>query len=107
MCHGDDLSYYFRTLSSGCDPAQNTDEWKTIERMCEIFSSFATNGDPNNQLMTSIEWKPTAFENHNDQIHINYNALNVSNAVNYTQWIDFERMQFWDEIYKQLGYDHP
>lgn len=75
-----------------------------MERMCEIFATFATAGNPNNQLIEPIEWSPCSFEATVDgQYDGNYNFLNISNDINYTEWIDLPRMQFWDKIYAQLG----
>lgn len=71
--------------------------------MCEIFSTFATVGDPNNQSIEPIEWKPIKLEKITDQNDINHNVLNISNEVSYINWNDLERMQFWDEIYAQFN----
>lgn len=106
VCHGDDISYYFRTLSTAAEPPQHTIEWETIERMCEIFSTFATVGDPNNQLIAPIEWKPyssgVATDRNDGE---NYKFLNISHEISYIDWIDADRMQFLDKIYKQLELD--
>lgn len=99
-CHGDDCSYYFRTASSGPDPSEDTDEWKTIDRMCEMFSAFARFGDPNNKLIESVQWKPI---DNADKNEYNYKCLNVSNEVTYIEWPDLERMKFWDKLYEQLN----
>lgn len=95
-------------MATSSEPAQHTNEWKTIDRMCEIFSTFAAVGNPNNQLIEPIEWKPCAFENSTQQNdRNNCKILNVSNEVSFIDWIDTERMQFWDKIYEQLGHNRP
>lgn len=98
VCHGDDCSYYSPMVTGG-NLDKDTDEWRTIERMCEIFTAFARVGNPNNDLMGSIEWKPITVgaTNQND---CNHKCLNVSNEVSYIDWPDFDRMQFWDEIFQ-------
>lgn len=105
-CHGDDCSYYFRTASSGPDPPENTDEWRTIERMCEIFSTFARLGNPNNKYIESVDWKPITIDTADNNAY-NYKCLNISNEVSYIEWPDLERMKFWDKIYKQLDCNRP
>lgn len=102
-CHGDDCSYYFRTVASGPDPAENTDEWKTIDRMCEIFSTFARSGDPNNKSIAPIKWQPVTLETTD---LYKYKCLNVSKNVSYIDWPDLDRMEVWDKIYEQLCYNH-
>lgn len=103
-CHGDDCSYYFRTASCGPDPHEGTNEWKTIERMCEIFSTFASVGDPNNKFIAPIHWQPVVNETA-DQTSYKYKCLNVSNEVSYIEWPDLERMQFWDKVYNELEFN--
>lgn len=100
-CHGDDLSYYFRTLSSGPDPAEDTAEWRTIERMCAIFSTFARFGDPNNECIGSIQWNPIKIDAADDK-KFSYKCLNVSHEVSYIEWPDLVHLKFWDKIYEQL-----
>lgn len=101
-CHGDDCSYYFRTASSGPDPANDTDEWRTIERVCEIFSTFASIGEPNNKSIAPFHWQPVVNQTA-DQTSYKYKCLNVSKEVSYIDWPDLERMQFWDKIYDELS----
>lgn len=88
-------------INSG-DLVKDSDEWKTIKRMCEIFTTFAKVGNPNNELIGSIEWKPVTFGTA-DQNDYNYKCLNISNEVSYIDWPEFERMQFWDEMFDQFS----
>lgn len=101
VCHFDDCSYYSRTITSG-DLDIESDEWKTIERMCEIFTTFARVGDPNNDLMKSIEWKPVTFGAAN-QTEYNYKCLNISSEVSYIEWPEARRMKVRDEILEYLS----
>lgn len=82
--------------------AKDSDEWKTVERMCEIITTFATTGNPNNQLVAPIEWEPVTFGS-SGQTECSYKCLNVSNELSFIDWPEYERMQFWDEIYQQLS----
>lgn len=102
-CHGDDCSYLFRTASSGPDPPEDTHEWRTIERMCEIYSTFASVGNPNNKTIAPFYWQPITDETA-DQTPYKYKCLNLSNEVNYIEWPDLERMQFWDKTYEELSH---
>lgn len=89
-------------MITGGGLAKDTNEWKTIDRMCEILTTFARVGNPNNDLIGSIEWKPVTFKS-TDQNEYNYKCLNISNEVSYIDSPEFERMQFWDEIVEHLG----
>lgn len=99
-CHGDDFSYYFRTASAGPDPSPDTDEWKTIVRMCNIFTTFAQTGNPNNESIASIHWAPVRVETNNGNVH-KYKCLNISNVVSFIDWPEADRMTFWDDVYNQ------
>lgn len=100
VCHADDCSYYFRMVTNG-ELDEDSDEWKTVERMCEIFTTFAKVGNPNNELVAPIEWKPVTFESI-DRKDFTYKCLNVSNELSYIDWPEFEKMPFWDEMYQQF-----
>lgn len=103
-CHGDDVSYYFRSVNAGPDPSPNTDEWKTIDRMCKIFTAFSATGDPNNDLISSIKWKPVTADE-NDKNEYDFKCLNIAKEVSYIDWPESKRMLKWDEIFKQYKYD--
>lgn len=68
--------------------------------MCGIFSTFAKNGDPNNEHIGSIQWNPIEIDAA-DENKYSYKCLNVSNEVSYIEWPDLEQMKFWDKIYEQ------
>lgn len=99
---GDDCSYYFRTVA--LDPAEHTDEWRTMDRMCKIFTSFARFGNPNNESIASIQWKPMKL-NGMDPNEYNFKCLNISNKVSYSDWDGINRMQLWDEIFEHLSHN--
>ena len=84
--------------------AKDSDEWKTMDRMCEIFTTFTKVGNLNNKLIAPIEWEPVTFESI-DQKEYSYKCLYVSNELSYIDWPEFERMPFWDEIYQQLSHN--
>lgn len=90
-------------MSSGPDPAADTDEWKTIERMCDIYSTFARSGDPNNKSIAPIQWEPVETTDKNPY---KYKCLNLSKKVSYIDWPDLDRMKIWDKIYEHLCYSH-
>lgn len=105
VCHADDCSYYFRSVFAGSDPSRNSDEWKTIDRMCETFTTFARTGDPNNDTIAPAQWKPISLDaNDTTNVH-KYKCLNVSKEVSCIEWPELDRMQFWDRVYKQCNHN--
>lgn len=69
--------------------------------MCELVTTFAKTGDPNNDRIAPIQWAPITLEKC-DQLEYKYKCLNISNEVSYIDWPELERMQHWDQIYKQF-----
>lgn len=67
--------------------------------MCECFTSFARTGDPNNDAIAPITWKPVAFEKNQNAIN-SYKCLNVAKEVSFIESPELDRMQYWDSIYK-------
>ncbi|XP_055320705.1 esterase B1-like [Sitodiplosis mosellana] len=102
VCHADDCSYYFRSVFAGSDPACNSTEWKTMERMTETFTTFARTGDPNNETIAPIQWKPVSLDASDKNVN-KYKCLNISTDVSYIDWPELDRMQYWDHIYKKFN----
>lgn len=70
--------------------------------MCETFTTFARTGDPNNDTIGAVQWKPIAFDA-NDNITPKYKCLNIAKDVSYIDSPELDRMQYWDRIYKQCN----
>lgn len=104
-CHADDCSYIFKNILVTGVPAQNTDEWKTIERMCACWTSFARTGNPNNDIIAPVQWEPVAFDSKSNELENIYKCLNIANEVSYVDLPEYDRMQYWDEMYKSCN--HP
>lgn len=103
VCHGDDMSYYFRPLKTASEPPKNTDEWKTIDRMCELLTTFAATGDPNNELIAPTQWHPCRYgSTTDDQNEGGYKFLNLSSTIYFIEWPDLERIKFWDDIIEEI-----
>lgn len=79
-------------------PSSNTDGWKTIERLCTSFTEFARSGDPNNDTIAPVQWKPVTLD---DQKL--YKCLNMAKEVSFVDMPEHDRMLYWDSIYKQFN----
>lgn len=104
VCHGDDLSFYFKTTFTGSPPLHSTDEWKTIDRMCACFTAFARTGNPNNDVIAPVQWEPVTLKK-NDKGNISYKCLNIAKEVTFIDSPEAYRMQYWDDIYKKLNHN--
>lgn len=98
VCHADDMAYYFKSVYSGLLPSQSSDEWKTIERMTESFTSFAKTGDPNNGVIAPIQWQPVALDKKDNRNA--YKCLNISKEVSFIESPEIGRMHYWDRLFK-------
>lgn len=98
VCHADDMAYYFKSTYSGLLPSHSSDEWKTIERMTESFTSFAKTGDPNNDVIAPIQWKPVTLEK-KDNRNV-YKCLNIAKEVSFVDSPEIDRMHYWDKLLK-------
>lgn len=101
VCHGDDISFYFKSTFTG-SPSQNSDEWKTIDRMCSCFTAFAKTGDPNNDVIAPVQWEPVTLKKH-DKGTSTYKCLNMAKEITFIDSPELDRMQYWDNIYKKLN----
>lgn len=105
VCHGDDVAFYFRTAFGGPIPPTGSDEWKTIERMCENLTTFAKTGDPNNNIIAPVRWEPASLINKDDEDKLTYKCLNIAKEVTFIDIPECDRMHLWDQIYKQSSHN--
>lgn len=100
-CHGDDLPFLFKPAFLGKIPNINSSEWKTIDRMCESFVTFATTGNPNNETLSPVQWDPISRPVINSKTNRpSYKCLNIAENVQFIDLPEAKRMQFWDNLYK-------
>lgn len=94
-CHADDLFYMF-TTNYHDTPAVESKEFKTIEKIIGIFTSFAINGDPNSRETSHLFIHPCDGSSPLKCINIDEN--NVLEILLPEQ----ENMKVWDSIYDAL-----
>ncbi|ETN61217.1 esterase B1 [Anopheles darlingi] len=92
--HADDLSYIFKNAFSPV-PANDTFEYRTMMTMVELFSNFATSGNPNGGVAGDV-WVPV------DSSIGTYKCLNITNdGLSYVELPERQRMELWDSIYRK------
>lgn len=101
-CHVDDVSYVFKTMIASV-PKRSTKEWKTIERTCECFTTFARTGNPNNNVIAPIKWEPIEL-GHNDVGEPIYKCLDINDDISFIESPELERMHFWDKLHQDMKF---
>lgn len=99
-CHADDISYVFKTVVSNV-PKRSSQEWKTIERMCECLTSFARTGNPNNDVIAPVKWEPVNLSYTSDAEPI-YKCIDINDDVSFMEMPELERLHFWDRLHQDL-----
>lgn len=91
VCHADDLSYLFH---HGLGFSAGPDELKTIERMVDIWTTFAQDGNPNCSALGELKWESLSANK------TPFKCLNISNDLSIIDLPETKRMAFWDSLYK-------
>uniref|UniRef100_A0A1Y9HAC3 Carboxylic ester hydrolase n=1 Tax=Anopheles farauti TaxID=69004 RepID=A0A1Y9HAC3_9DIPT len=91
--HADEISYLFSNIfATPLDT--NTFEYRSIQYLVDIFTSFATNSDPNCTATADLRWEAVP------KTIPPYNCLNISNdGVEVVELPEAKRLQVWDSFY--------
>ncbi|EDW81349.2 uncharacterized protein Dwil_GK11072 [Drosophila willistoni] len=92
VAHADDLSYLFRNCNS-FKLDKSSPEYRTIQRMIGIWTSFAATSNPNCQEISEVNWQPSTKE----QAHL---VLNISNDVKIIDLPEHKKLKIWNSMYK-------
>ncbi|XP_017104467.2 esterase B1 isoform X1 [Drosophila bipectinata] len=93
VSHADELSYQFYNIIAS-KLEKSSMEYKTIERMVGMWTSFAANGDPNCPEIKSATWEPIgAKENGTEK------CFNISHNLEMRELPEFESLTVWDSFY--------
>lgn len=97
-CHGDELSYLYADTMEGTDvPEPTTPEFKMIQTMVELWTNFATSGNPNsphNENIKGTKWEPIPNKT------LPYKVLNINEKLEMVELPEAKRMEIWDSIYE-------
>ncbi|GAB0093838.1 hypothetical protein DMENIID0001_090200 [Sergentomyia squamirostris] len=92
-CHGDDIGFLFSSALQSNAPAEGSPERKMIDRMVEMWTSFATTGNPNCLAIAPIKWLPVSPNGPP------YRCLNINSDISFVLLPEVERMAVWDSIF--------
>ncbi|XP_070138268.1 esterase B1 isoform X1 [Drosophila bipectinata] len=94
VCHGDDLCYIFHSMLSH-QSAPDSPEYKVITGMIDVWTSFATNGDPNCETLKSQKFAP--IENESD-----IKCLNIGEQFEFKTLPELQKIEsVWNSFYAQ------
>ncbi|KAF5299075.1 hypothetical protein FQR65_LT09433 [Abscondita terminalis] len=94
--HGNDLAYLFQTYMLPIIKSKTVEE-KTMRRFVNMWTNFATSGNPNYpkiETFSKIEWKPIE----RDDLHYIEIGENLTFGINPDQ----DRMKFWNEVCSEI-----
>ncbi|XP_046737847.1 juvenile hormone esterase-like [Diprion similis] len=98
VTHGDDILYLFRSRHPYFGPPEyqhNENDWKMVDIMVELWTSFATTGTPTTSMFNGTKiWEP--FSSRNNYLQIgNGPELTLENKNDFLA----ARMQFCKDLY--------
>nr|AJP62543.1 carboxylesterase [Oxya chinensis] len=94
VCHIDDLGYLFHMSIVDITVDQDSVEMTTIRRMVKFWTNFAKTGDPTPHLDDDVMIKWTPYSQTNPCY------LNIDKDLSIRHYLNKERMEFWDDLYK-------
>lgn len=99
VSHTDELSYLFSNCV-GRRMSKESREYRMIERMIGIWTTFAETGNPNSADIEGLGdtvWEPLKKDEKD------YKCLNISDELRYMELPEMEKMKAWDTLYD----NHP
>lgn len=96
VSHADELSYLWWNLLARRMPKESR-EYRTIERAVGIWTTFAINGNPNNEKingMEGLQWEPLQKS---DETH---KCLNISDELKFIDLPEMEKIKGWESVFE-------
>ncbi|XP_067638389.1 esterase B1-like isoform X2 [Eurosta solidaginis] len=94
ICHADDLGYLFYGIPAG-KLSSECNEYKTIQRMIAMWTSFAKTGNPNCAEIATTQWKPIEAE---DADRTQLKCLNIDKEVKFIT-LPHEKLEVWKNLF--------
>lgn len=98
--HGDDCFYLFKPSMFGPTPALDSEGFKGINLMLNIFTGFAATGNPNvAEIGENVEWQPAKFNEPLKGLNIN------ETTCEFLVLLENDRIKVFDEIFIKENHD--
>ncbi|KAJ6644259.1 Esterase B1 [Pseudolycoriella hygida] len=100
VCHADEVSYLFKSTYVDL-PDKDSMEFIAITRFVSLFTSFATTGNPNdnviNAQLNNVEWQPVHTADPP------FKSLNIDEELRFENFPLSERLKVWDWVYHETN----
>lgn len=91
--HADEMSYLFSNFTQSV-PAEDSFEYRALQTMVDIFTSFAIKGDPNCEYTKELQWEPVK------ETKPTFKCINITNdGIAFVDFPDFKRIELWDSMF--------
>lgn len=91
--HADEISYLFSNFTASV-PAEGSFEYRALQTMVDVFSSFATKGDPNCEYTKELLWEPVK------ETKPTFKCLNITNDdIAFIDFPDYKRIELLDSMF--------
>lgn len=94
------MSYLFKSFIGV--PRKDSKEWAMVEKFCECWTNFAYSGNPNGTITSlSPKWEPVDVAR-DDNGKLTYKCYNFGEEIDFIDYPELERVQFWDQMYEHF-----
>ncbi|EDV93364.1 esterase B1 [Drosophila grimshawi] len=94
VSHADDIFYLFYSIpSSKLD--KSSPEYRTIERLVDMWTAFAANSNPNGPQLAPVSWE--ALEPNSTPM-----CLNIGQRLEFIELPELKQLKLWDSFYDNL-----
>lgn len=94
VSHADDIFYLFYCIpSSKLD--KSSSEYRAIEQMIGMWTSFAMNDNPNCAEIAPVRWEAL-------EANENPKCLNISKALQFIELPEIKQLNLWDSFYDKV-----
>ncbi|XP_065093902.1 esterase B1-like [Ochlerotatus camptorhynchus] len=91
--HSDEISYLFSNFT-GSVPAEDSFEYRALQTMVDVFTSFATNGDPNCERTKELQWEAVK------ETKPTFKCLNITNdGIAFIDFPNVKRLELLDSMF--------
>ncbi|KAH8343945.1 hypothetical protein KR084_002205 [Drosophila pseudotakahashii] len=95
VCHADDLGYVFHKQAQKKQSLDSA-EYRTIQRMMGILTTFARSGDPNCPETGPDQWLPVSSKSP-------FKVLNIGQEMECVTQVEKEGLEVWNRLYSKAN----
>lgn len=97
--HAEELTYLFRNLRSW-KLEKCSNEYRTIKRLIDIWTTFAASSNPNCMEISHLHWEPSSMDRPQ-------RVLNISQNVEIIDLPEYDKLLVWNTLYREQDLLRP